>query len=478
MVVSLGEIVVEGASRGPERIVEAPAAISVVPQEVLQNAAITGQAPMALQTCPGVDVVQSGVNDFNVNARGFNSTLNRRVLVLQDGRDLSIAFLGAQEWNGMTQPLDDLGKRGDGAGARLGALRRQRLQRRHQHHHARGARGGRHQVDHRGWRAGDIPRRTSATPASSADGRFGLRLNGGYNQSDTYSRSRTLADGTSLQQEYEDATDEPVPLTGERLPLNGQTADSVTGEISGDRDPLKNIYGSGRLDYYLTTGRWSPRTAAPPRWRTRSSSPASAGCKWTRRSSPTPAPRWPPSATTSSATGTAGRRSSPSSPSPRVCRIEERSDIFHLEGQNNWNFNQERGRVVYGASYRNTMVNTSGTLMNPVNDDRSDALYSAYGQVEYRITPEVAAGGGGTIRRRRPVRGQFSPKGAVVFSPDENHSFRFSVNRAFQTPNYSEFFLQVPVQAPTPVPRPSKARSRPTTPPSSLHRCHRAPSRA
>ncbi len=110
VVISLGEIVVEGASRGPERIVEAPAAISVVPQEVLQNVAITGQAPMALQSVPGVDVVQSGVNDFNVNARGFNSSLNRRVLTLQDGRDLAIAFLGAQEWDGLTQPLDDLGR--------------------------------------------------------------------------------------------------------------------------------------------------------------------------------------------------------------------------------------------------------------------------------------------------------------------------------------------------------------------------------
>ena len=106
---ALTEIVVEGASRGPERIVEAPAAISVVPQEVLQNMSITGQAPLALQSVPGADVVQSGVNDFNVNARGFNSSLNRRVLVLQDGRDLAIAFLGSQEWNGMTQPLEDLG---------------------------------------------------------------------------------------------------------------------------------------------------------------------------------------------------------------------------------------------------------------------------------------------------------------------------------------------------------------------------------
>ena len=81
-----------------------------MPPEVLQSVSITGQAPVALQSVPGVDVVQSGVNDFNVNARGFNSSLNRRVLVLQDGRDLAIAFLGSQEWNGLTQPLEDLGK--------------------------------------------------------------------------------------------------------------------------------------------------------------------------------------------------------------------------------------------------------------------------------------------------------------------------------------------------------------------------------
>jgi outer membrane receptor protein involved in Fe transport len=51
------------------------------------------------------------------------------------------------------------------------------------------------------------------------------------------------------------------------------------------------------------------------------------------------------------------------------------------------------------------------------------------------------------------IEAQFSPKGAIVFSPNESHSFRFSVNRAFQTPNLSEFFLQVPVAAPTASPR-------------------------
>ncbi len=132
--------------------------------------------------------------------------------------------------------------------------------------------------------------------------------------------------------------------------------------------------------------------------------------------------------------------------------LEERSDVLHFEGQNNWNFQGDRGRVVYGASYRNSKVNTSGTLMNLLNDDRSDDLYSAYGQLEYRITPQIRLVGAARFDDGDLIEGQFSPKGAIVFSPNEEHSFRVSVNRAFQTPNLSEFFLQVPVGQPSQSP--------------------------
>jgi iron complex outermembrane receptor protein len=452
VVISLGEIVVEGASRGPERIVEAPAAISVVPQEVLQSVAVTGQAPMALQSVPGVDVVQSGVNDFNVNARGFNSSLNRRVLTLQDGRDLAIAFLGSQEWNGLTQSLDDLGRvemvRGPGsalygANAFSGVVNITTPE-------AREVLGSKLTLA-----GGELEtfRVDGRHAGLAADGRIGFRINGGFNRSDTYSRSRTLRDGSSLQQEYDDATDEPVAPVVEAIPLNGQTADPLTGEVSGDREPLRNIYGSGRLDYYLDNGsvltvdggaakveneifvtgigRVQVHEAIKPYARA-----ALAGERynffgyWNSRTSLEP-----------QFSLTSGRE------------IEERSDVFHLEGQNNWNFQRDRGRVVYGASYRNSKVNTSGTLMNLADDDRSDDLYSAYGQVEYRITPQVRLVGAARFDDGDLIESQFSPKAAIVFSPDENHSFRASVNRAFQTPNLSEFFLQVPVAAPTASPR-------------------------
>ena len=79
-------------------------------------------------------------------------------------------------------------------------------------------------------------------------------------------------------------------------------------------------------------------------------------------------------------------------------------------------------------------------------------MYSGYAQVEYKIIPQVRLVGAARLDDGDLFDTQFSPKGAIVFSPTEDHSFRFSVNRAFQTPNYSEFFLQVPVAPPTPRP--------------------------
>src|SRR5829696_6922907 len=251
--VALTELVVSTASRTPERIVEAPAAISVIEPQVLENTSITGQTPLAIQTAPGVDVVQSGVNDFNVNARGFNSSLNRRMLVLQDGRDLSIAFLGAQEWNAMVQPLEDIGRlevvRGPGsalygANAFSGVVNIVTPEAREVAGTKLTLAGGELETFRGDFREAGV----------FGGDRFGYRINGGYNRSDTYSRSRTLADGTSLQKEYADATDEPVGLTRELTPLSGQTEDPVTGQPLGDRDPLKNVYGAGRLDYYLNNG--------------------------------------------------------------------------------------------------------------------------------------------------------------------------------------------------------------------------------
>jgi outer membrane receptor protein involved in Fe transport len=446
--IALTELVVEGASRAPERIVEAPAAISVVEPQVLQNTSITGQAPLALHTVPGADVVQNGVNDFNVNARGFNSSLNRRVLVLQDGRDLSIAFLGSQEWNGMVQPLEDVGRlemvRGPGsalygANAFSGVVNITTPTAREVAGSKLTLAGGELESFRGDFRHAGV----------FGDDRFGYRFNAGYNRSDTWSRSRTRIDGTSLQEEYEPATDEPVALTREARALDGQSIDPATGAPVGDRTPLQNAYGSARLDYYLDNGAVLSADGGGAQVENEVFVTGIGRVQVLKAMKP-----YARLSLAHDRYNIFGFWNSRTSIEPQYSLVsglplEERSDVFHLEGQQNWNFQGDRGRIVYGASYRNTQVNTSGTLMDPINDDRSDDYYSAYGQVEYKLVPQLRVVGAGRFDDGTLFDSRFSPKGALVFSPNENHSFRFSVNSAFQTPNYSEFFLRVPVAQPT-----------------------------
>jgi len=107
-VVAVAEtITVFSASRRQERIVEAPAAISAISEEEIQLQASHSQVPKLLEFTPGMEVTQSGIYDYNLNTRGFNSSLNRRVAVLVDGRDPSIPFLASQEWS-IANSLDDL----------------------------------------------------------------------------------------------------------------------------------------------------------------------------------------------------------------------------------------------------------------------------------------------------------------------------------------------------------------------------------
>ena len=90
------------------KIVDAPASVSVVTEEEIEQQAAAGQLPKLLEFTPGAEVTQSGVYDFNFNTRGFNSSLNRRVAVYIDGRDTAAPLLGAQEWSAVSGPLDDV----------------------------------------------------------------------------------------------------------------------------------------------------------------------------------------------------------------------------------------------------------------------------------------------------------------------------------------------------------------------------------
>jgi iron complex outermembrane receptor protein len=457
--ISLADLTVSAASREPERIVEAPAAVTLVEPQVLQNTAPTGQAPLALAQAPGVDLVQSGVNDFNINARGFNSSLNRRVLTLLDGRDLAIAFLGSQEWNTLPVSVDELrgmelvrgpGSALYGANAFAGVINMTTLS-------PRESPGGKFSIS-----GGEL----SSVKADGrwagvfGEGRFGLRVNGGYSSNDTWTRSRTLVDRTAMQSEYAEAvqgSDIEVPLMSnpEVRALIGQTCGGDTELCAtlertpqGDRDPITAMYGSARLDYYLDNG--GAITVEGGASQVENEVLVTGIGRVQVAEGFKPYGRVAYNSDRLNIFGYLNRRESkqPQYSLASGAELFEKSDIMHVEAQGNTDVLDGAGRIIAGASFRQYNVDTRGSLMRPEDDDRSDKVYSGYTQLEYRVTDQIRLVGAARYDEGDLFEGQFSPKGGIVFSPNENHSFRFTVNRAFQTPNYSEFFLRVAAGAP------------------------------
>lgn len=459
--VSLSDIVVEGASRVPERIVEAPAAVAIVSPITLRDKAITGQTPRALNHQPGVDLVQSGMNDYNVNARGFNSSLNRRVLVLQDGRDLAIAFLGSQEWNALSVPADDFARmemvRGPGsalygANAFSGVIDIRTSP-------ARDVTGTK--MTFGGGSKGTI-RGDLRHAGVLGQGRFGYKVNLGYYRSDSWSLSRTALDGSDAAGEYSVA-DEPVTtgvpsctgiedcLAIESTPLAGQTRDPTSGIASGTPDRLQNIYGSARLDYYLDNGSIFTVDGGAAQVENELFVTGIGRVQVVKAIRP-----WARAAFAADQFNVSAWYSGRVSQDPQVslssgADLEETSAIYHVEGQYDESFLGDEFRVVLGASFRNYNVDTKGTLMNTSNDNRSDNYYSAYGQVEWAPLDVLKIVGAGRVDDGDLFETRFSPKGAIVFSPSPQHAIRATINKAFMLPNYSEFFLQVQAGA-TPNP--------------------------
>jgi iron complex outermembrane receptor protein len=451
--ITLSDLTVTAVSRVPERLVSAPGAVATIDATTARDLAVTGQPALALTTLPGADIVQTDVQDFNINARGFNTVFNRRVLVLQDGRDLAIAFLGSQEWLGMTATLEDMAKiefvRGPsaalyGANAFAGVLNLTTPL-------ARETPGGRISVG-----GGELStlRTDLRYGGVFGDGRWGYRLTGGYSTSEAWAKSRTnLGD---LAREYAPAIDTNSnsivhPFPGYELAaLNGQAkqgAFGLPGPATGMPDPVTGLYGTARLDYYAPSGSILTVEAGDARTRNATLLGSAARFQITESRRPWARVAWNADHFNLMAYYS-GRDGLDQKNLAAGTESVDHSHLLHVEGQYHRDFEGDRGRVIVGGSARNSTVNTDGTLVDPRYDDRTDHFGALFGQLEYRVTPKVRAVLAGRYDASNLFSNQLSPKAALVFTPGLQHSFRASVGRAFEMPNALDFFVSLPAGPP------------------------------
>jgi len=97
-VVKFEEQVVVSASRSEEALVNAPAAVSLIPTAVIETSPATNIGDL-LRAVPGMNVTQVSARDVNITTRGATSTLATSQLALVDGRSVYLDFFGMVMWD-------------------------------------------------------------------------------------------------------------------------------------------------------------------------------------------------------------------------------------------------------------------------------------------------------------------------------------------------------------------------------------------
>jgi iron complex outermembrane receptor protein len=415
--VEMSDVTVLGASLRSEKITDAPAAVTVLDAREIRLNSTSGQVPKLLETQPGVDIVQSGEYDYNINTRGFNSSLNRRLLVLLDGRDLAVAFLGSQEWNGFSVPVEDLGKveliRGPGS-ALYGA----------------NAFNGVVNILTPSPRAitgtkitlagGEVSTFRSDVRFAGLSGSWSYKLNVGRSQSDTWNVSRLAADF-------------PFEYDGFNPFLN-------TEVVPVDQSTVATTYGSARVDHDFQNGGKAVAEGGLTQVENAILVTGIGRVQVPKAVKPWGRVNYSTESWFIQAWG-AGRNSiEPQVSLSTGLPLEERSFLGQIDVQYRSSALDERLYFVLGGAHRYQSVDTDGTLTLDSHEDNASSLY---GQIEYRFVEELK--GVAAVRWDRSTlhSTQVSPKVAAVYTPGKGQTFRATFNQAFQAPNYSELFLYV-----------------------------------
>src|SRR3954452_3816252 len=101
------ETVVVSASRTEEKLVNAPATMTVIGTRAIESAPTQNFAEL-LRAVPGVNITQVSARDINVTTRGATGTLATGQLALLDGRSLYQDFFGFVMWDFLPVNLNEI----------------------------------------------------------------------------------------------------------------------------------------------------------------------------------------------------------------------------------------------------------------------------------------------------------------------------------------------------------------------------------
>jgi outer membrane receptor for ferrienterochelin and colicins len=426
-IVTLNQTVVTASRNVPEKALDAPAMISVVNSErIEEKPAIT--VTDHLRATAGVDVNKGGIAQANVVARGFNNAFSGSMLMLQDYRFAGVPSLRVNVpflMTGTSEDIDRIEVLLGPASALYGP---------------NSGNGVLHVITKSPF--------TSKGTTATVDGgersviRAGLRHAGVVGTKFGYKLSGEVMRGNDW--EYQDPA-EPAVFPSAAPAGRVGTANNrdfglekMTGEARMDIRPMDDLelvstvgltkLGKG-IELTGANGSVQARNWTYLNLQQRARYKRLFGQVFLNSSNAG-------NDTITSTTGTYLLRSG--------ANIVDKSKVFGAQLQHGMDFAGGKQSFTYGGDYIRTLPNTGRTI-NGSNEDRDNVTeYGGYIQSTTRPTTrtEILLAARGDANN--VIEGAFfSPRAAVIFKPTENQNLRVTYNRSFSTPANFSFFLDL-----------------------------------
>jgi outer membrane receptor protein involved in Fe transport len=411
------EQVVVSASRTEQLLVNAPATVSLVTAQAIEQSPATNVGDL-LRGVPGVNVVQLSARDVNLTTRGATSTLSTRQLALVDGRTIYLDFFGMVLWDLVPSNLHEIRQieviRGPasavwGANAMNGVVNVITKSPREL-----AAQGGTSLVVSAGAFGRAIPGRdedpggifsVNASHAQAVDDRWAYKVSAGYFAQHALPRpTGTIANpfntpypdyvnsGTS-QPKFDARVDREL-AAGQRLTFAGGVA-GTRGIVHTGIGPFD--ISSGRLTYFTTRYEQGGRRLA-----------------------------FFTNILDGDATNLLAR-----GPTGEFLPLLFDTQTFDVEASD-VRPGGTRHVFTYGGNLRHNRFDIS---LAPDGDNRTEG--GAYVQDEMFLTPYLRWVIGGRLDKFSSIdRVVFSPRTTVLLKPAPSQSIRLSFNRAFRAPSF------------------------------------------
>jgi iron complex outermembrane receptor protein len=431
--VTFEDQIVVSASRTEEQLVNAPATVSVIQSQAIQNAPSVNMGDL-LRVVPGVNVTQVSARDVNITTRGATSALATSQLALVDGRSIYLDFFGMVMWDLVPTNPNDIQRieviRGPasavwGANALGGVVNVISRSPREAAASAGAttltlsAGGFDRDVTGRDQSTGSVFA-LNATHSAVVNERWSYRVSGGYSSQDALPRpTGTLPSGTPYPSFANSGAQLPKFNGRADYDLSGGGRVTIEGGVAGTAGIIHtgigpaDIAGGSRLGY--ATGRYEK----------------------------------------------GGRRVAVFT---NILRAEGATLLaVGLDRQpilldfDTTTFDVEAGDVravgtrhalSYGGNYRHNAFTIS---LAPNGDDRNEG--GAYLQDEIFLTDRFRWIVGGRLDKFSSIDGAvFSPRTTLLFKPAGAHTFRASFNRAFRSPSLVNNSLDITIVTPVTLP--------------------------